>query len=554
MDRRIFLKSAVAAGALSLTGLDGLVAREARKAAQRGPGPMMPNTPGITVLAKPGQSEQELVGKLLAHAKSIGATYCDVRLVRYLSQSVSVREAIVTGISDSESYGIGVRVIKNGTWGFASSNAVTEKAGKNLIQEAVDMATANAKLQSQPLDLAPVDAVTTEWKTPIKKNPFEVSFKDRAQFLLDMHALAAATNIGGNKLFVNSNLNCVREEKYFASTDGSSIWQEITRMDPSSWLTVSDAATGKFASRSLFVLPQGRGFEYVENYPYKDEIKQAAEDAHEKLNAASVEPGKYDLILHPTHLWLTIHESIGHPTELDRALGYEANFAGTSFVTVDKLNDFKYGTKLVTVVADRTQEGGLATVGFDDDGVPSQEYPLIDKGEFVGYQTTREQARMIKEPRSRGQSYAQGWWSVPFQRMPNVSLKPNEQPYSLAQMIADTDRGILIKGNSSYSIDQQRYNFQFTGQVAYEVKSGKITRMLRDVAYQATTPKFWKSLDYLCDKSEYMLGGAMYDGKGEPMQANPVSHGCPPARFSDVNVINTRTQSANTRSNMIDYD
>jgi TldD protein len=161
---------------------------------------------------------------------------------------------------------------------------------------------------------------------------------------------------------------------------------------------------------------------------------------------------------------------------------------------------------------------------------------------------------MIKEPRSRGQSYAQGWWSVPFQRMPNVSLKPNEQPYSLAQMIADTDRGILIKGNSSYSIDQQRYNFQFTGQVAYEVKSGKITRMLRDVAYQATTPKFWKSLDYLCDKSEYMLGGAMYDGKGEPMQANPVSHGCPPARFSDVNVINTRTQSANTRSNMIDYD
>jgi TldD protein len=321
-------------------------------------------------------------------------------------------------------------------------------------------------------------------------------------------------------------------------------------MDPSTWATVSDPTKGEFASRALFVLPQGRGFEYIEQYPYKDEIKQAAAEAHEKISAVSVEPGKYDLILHPTHLWLTIHESIGHPTELDRIMGYEADFAGTSFLKPDTWRGFSYGSKLMNIVADRTQEGALATVGYDDDGVPAQSYPLITKGELVATQTTREQAKMIGEKTSRGESYAEGWWNIPFQRMPNVSLQPNPKKTSLDDIVKDTSKGILIKGNSSYSIDQQRYNFQFTGQVAFAVQDGKVTHMLRDVAYYGKTEKFWDSLDALGDQTEYMLGGAMYDGKGEPGQSNPVSHGCPCARFASQRVINTRQQSANKKKGM----
>jgi TldD protein len=349
-------------------------------------------------------------------------------------------------------------------------------------------------------------------------------------------------------------MNSVREEKYFASTDGSRIWQEVTRINPATWITASDMAKGEFASRSLFVLPQGRGYEYVEEYPYKDEIIQAVSEAAEKVSAPSVEPGEYDLILHPTHLWLTIHETIGHPTELDRIMGYEANFAGTSFLRQDRIGRYTYGSELMNIVADRTQKGALATVGYDDDGCPATEYSLIEKGELVSAQTNREQAKYLSETKSHGESYAQGWWSVPFQRMPNVSLQPNPIATSLDDILKETDNGIFIKGNSSFSIDQQRFNFQFTGQVAYEVKDGKITRMLRDVAYQGQSTPFWKSLDMIGDESTYMIGGSMYDGKGEPSQSNPVSHGCPIAKFRKVNVINTRSQSANARGGMIPHD
>jgi TldD protein len=537
MDRRIFLKGVLATGALASLDHKVIAARL--------------SAPRIdTSLSKPGKTEQDLADKLIAHAKSLGATYCDVRLVRMMSQSVTARNNVVTGLSDNESYGMGVRVIKNGTWGFSGTRVVSEVGGKQAVEEAVNIAENNSKIQSVPLDLAPVEAVTAEWKTPIKKNPFDVSFKDRAQFLLDMHALGASASIGSNKLTLTSDLRCVREEKYFASSEGSKIWQELTRIDPSTWATAADPAKGEFASRALFVLPQGRGFEYVEEYPYKEEIKQAAQDANEKLTATPVEAGKYDLVLHPTHLWLTIHESVGHPTELDRILGYEANFAGTSFLPQEKWSGYSYGSSYMNIVADRTQDGALATVGYDDDGVPSESYTLIEKGTLMNVQTTREQAKMIGEKASHGQSYAEGWWNTPFQRMPNVSLQPNKKPMSMDDIIKDTDKGIFIKGNSSYSIDQQRYNFQFSGQVAWEIRDGKIGRMLRDVAYYGKTAKFWDNLDKIGDQSTYMLGGAMYDGKGEPMQSNPVSHGCPVARFSNQRVINTRQQSANAKKGM----
>lgn len=538
MDRRTFLVGAAATGAITALGI---------------PRKLLALTPSGIVLSKVSPDEQKLAEAVLLYAKANGATYCDVRISRYKSQSVSVRDRIVTGVSDSDSYGIGIRVIKNGTWGFAATRSVTEAEAKHAVDSALGIASANAKLRSEPLELTPITAITGEWATPIKKNPFDISFKDRAQFLLSVHDIALKTNVSGNKIFVDSNLEAVREEKFFASSDGSRIWQEITRMNPYSSLTVSDKTSGQFASRALFVSPQGRGFEYVEDYPYNKEIEVAASEAHEKITAKSVEAGKYDLILHPTHLWLTIHESIGHPTELDRALGFEANFAGTSFCTPDTLGD-RYASDEVTVVADRTQEGALATVGYDDDGVPTTEYPIVKDGKFVAFQTTREVAPLVGDKVSHAESYAQGWWNVPFQRMPNVSLRPGDKPLSLEKLISMTDRGILIKGNSSYSIDQQRYNFQFTGQVAYAIENGQLKHMLRDVAYQSKTPEFWKRCDAVCDKSEYMLGGSMYDGKGEPMQANPVSHGCSPARFSQVNVINTKAQSARSRTGMLDFD
>jgi len=250
-------------------------------------------------------------------------------------------------------------------------------------------------------------------------------------------------------------------------------------------------------------------------------------------------PGQKTLILHPSNLWLTIHESVGHPTELDRALGYEANFAGTSFLTTDKLGKFEFGSPLVNIVGDKTQDRGMATCGYDDDGVKTTSFPIIKDGTFVDYQTTRDQAHLIGQKASHGCSYADNWSSVPFQRMPNVSLQPNDQAVTEQDIIAATEDGVYVKGDSSYSIDHQRYNFQFSGQTFWEVKNGKITTQLRDGAYQSNTPEFWKSLDMLGGKATYQLGGAFSDGKGQPVQSNSVSHGCPVARFKKVNILNT---------------
>jgi TldD protein len=256
--------------------------------------------------------------------------------------------------------------------------------------------------------------------------------------------------------------------------------------------------------------------------------------------ARSVEPGPRDLILLPSHLWLTIHESIGHPTELDRALGMEANFAGTSFLTPDLLGNYRLGSEIVTFHAEKTHPGSLATCGYDDDGVPTMEWPLVERGVFVDYQTTRDQAHLIGRPRSYGTSYAQSWADVAFQRMPNVNLLPGDAALTLDDLIAGTDDGILIAGRSSYSIDHQRYNFQFSGQTCHEIKGGKVGDMLVDVAYQARTPDFWSACDAICGESEYAVGGSFHDGKGEPGQSNAVSHGCAPARFRRIDVINTR--------------
>jgi TldD protein len=338
----------------------------------------------------------------------------------------------------------------------------------------------------------------------------------------------------------------VLQEKTFASTDDIFTVQKVYRCLPQLTVTAVDPATGDFQARnSAEVAPMGLGYEWVIKADLPGNATKWAEEAVQRLSAKSVEPGRYDLILDPHHLFLTIHESVAHPTELDRVMGYEANYAGTSFAAPPEavLGKLKFGSDLMNIQGDRSQAGSLSACGWDDEGVVPETYPIIKNGVLVDYQTTRDQVAWIHpftgRTRSHGCSFAESWADIQFQRMPNVSLLPGERDLMLDDLIAATDKGIYIIGRGSYSIDQQRYNFQFGGQAFWEVRGGKIVGMLKDVAYQSRTTDFWNSLDMLGGQRSYALNGTFSDGKGQPAQSNAVSHGCPPARFKNVNVINT---------------
>ncbi len=521
--------------------------------------PMMGNAVSAEALLEAGittAQKKQLADVALNTAKSLGATYTDVRIGRYLNQSVSTREKRVQGIQSSESFGVGIRVIANGTWGFASTNQVTTEGIDKATKQAVAIAKANSKFQKEPVKLAPVPGYgEVVWNTPIQKNPFEVPVSEKVDLLLN--ANSEAMKNGAN--FVNSNLFQVNEQKYFASSDGSYIDQDIHRIWPTFTVSVIDRASGQFKSRDALSAPMGMGYEYMipksedklqtpfgmmlyrNSYDIVEDAIAAAKQAKEKMTAKSVEPGKYDMVLEPNHLGLTIHESVGHPLELDRILGYEANYAGTSFATLDKLKSgtFNYGSKVVNIFADKQQANSLGAVGYDDEGVKSKRWDLIKDGIFVNVQAIRDQAHMIGQKESHGCCYSQSWSDVQFQRMPNVSLAPGKEPYSLAQMIKDVEKGIYIAGRGSYSIDQQRYNFQFGGTVFYEIKNGEIVGMLNDVAYQSNTQEFWNSCVKICDEKDYRLFGSFFDGKGQPSQVSAVSHGSSTSRFNGVNVINT---------------
>jgi TldD protein len=327
-----------------------------------------------------------------------------------------------------------------------------------------------------------------------------------------------------------------------ATSEGTNVTQTFIRVGPS--FSATAVGEGDFQSYDQELGARSLGWEYIESLQMPQHAAEWAQVAVEKLAAKSVEPGKYDLILEPTNLWLTIHESIGHPTELDRALGYEADYAGTSFVAPPEavIGKLKYGTPIMNIQGDRTQEGSVGLCKWDDEGVPADKWLIIDKGIFKDYQTTREQVAWISKltgnAKSHGCSFAQSWSDVQFQRMPNVSLLPSEQNTTLEDIISATDRGVMIRNRGSWSIDHQRYNFQFSGQAFFEIRGGKITGMLKDVAYQSNTPVFWNSMDMIGGKSSYWLGGAFNDGKGEPSQINSVSHGCVPARFRNVTILN----------------
>jgi len=473
-------------------------------------------------------------------AKDAGASYADARIGRYRRQGISTRERQVTNVSDSESYGLGVRALVGGSWGFAATSTMTKEGVQQAAKEAARLARAARSVQRRPIELAPVQAVKGTWKTPVTRDPLDVPIEDKVALLLA--ANEAALKVPKVR-FVNSGLQLLREEKTLATTDGTLVTQTFVRVGPQ--FTATALGDGDFQSYTEELAPRGQGWEYVESLDMPRNAEQWAALAVEKLSARSVEVGRWDVILHPTNLWLTIHESIGHPTELDRAMGYEANYAGTSFVAPPEkqIGKLRYGPAFMNIQGDRTQDGSLARVAWDDEGVPADRWLIIDKGIFTDYQTTREQAAWISKltgvDRSHGCSFADSWSSVQFQRMPNVSLLPAERDVSLDEIVAATDRGIIIKNRGSWSIDHQRYNFQFSGQVFHEVRGGKIVGMLKDVAYQSNTPQFWNSMDMIGGKSSYWLGGSFGDGKGEPGQSNSVSHGCVPARFKQVNVINT---------------
>lgn len=478
----------------------------------------------------------EVIETALASARKAGASYADIRLVRRRAEHISTREDHVRGIDASESYGFGVRVIADGAWGFVASPSVNRKEAARVAALAVAMAKANARALAAPVKLAPAPVAVDVWQTALTKDPFKIPLEDKAAFLIAINA--EAMKVPGVK-FCSSSIRTLGEWKLLTTSEGSSIEQSITRIAPGYTVTAVDPQGGDFVTRAHELPPRQAGWEYVEASPLLADARRMGEDAVAKLKAASVEPGERRVILAPSHLWLTIHESIGHSTELDRMLGYEADLAGTSFATVDQIGKLRYGGNLLTFYADKTTPGGLATCGYDDDGVKTQRWDLISKGVLEHVQTTREQAGWIGESASRGTCYGEDYKAFPFQRMPNVSLAPGERDLSVEDLIAATDDGIYITGDGSWSIDHQRYNFQFGGQMFYEVKKGRVTRPLRDVAYQSNTLQFWASCDLIGGARSWELHGALYDGKGEPVQVNAVSHGCPPGRFT-ANVLNSR--------------
>jgi len=498
-----------------------------------------------------------LADTALGAATQAGASYADVRIGRYLNQFIITRDLNVENVTNTESAGVGVRVIANGAYGFAATNDMSPDGVAGAARQAVAIAKANAKLQPEPVRLAPTPGVgEVAWATPHTKDWRAVPIKDKAEMLI----AANKASMDSGASFMQSLLFQVNQQKYFASTDGSYIDQDLHRLWCPFAATAVDKASGKFRTRNGLSTPVGMGYEYFDarkedkvqaaggvttlyrkSYDLIEDARAAGKQAKAKLTAKSVEPGKYDLVLSPEHMWLTIHESVGHPTELDRVLGYEANYAGTSFVTLDKWESkkFKYGSDLVNIVADKTEPGSLGAVAYDDEGVKCKRWDIIKNGVLVNYQATRDQAHIIGEKESHGCSYADSWSSVQFQRMPNVSLQAGKKKLTPDELVKDVKKGIYIVGDGSFSIDQQRYNFQFGGQLFYEIKDGKITRQLEDVAYQANTQEFWNACTATCDERDWRMGGSFFDGKGQPSQVSIVSHGSSTTRFNGINVINT---------------
>jgi TldD protein len=479
----------------------------------------------------------------LERARDFGVTHADFRFERNRYQYFSVRDGVLEGAQDAEDLGFAVRVILDGAWGFASGVALTESEAVTVAETAVTVAKVAAKMTSRPVELAPepVHADVT-WVSSYDVNPLDVPLAEKTGLFAGWtQELLAADGVD----HATGSLQQVQENKYYGDLAGSSITQQRIRLEPGLEVHGADATSGAFDSMRTIAPPVGRGWEFLtsDTFDFAGERAQLPELLREKLAAPSVEAGTYDLVIHPSNLWLTIHESIGHATELDRALGYEANYAGTSFATYDKLGTLQYGSPVMHVTGDRTVEHGLATIGYDDEGVETQQWDIVKDGVLVGYQLDRSMAHTygaaLNDGRSNGCAYADSPGHIPIQRMANVSLQPDPDGSDVDGLISRVERGIQVIGDKSWSIDMQRYNFQFTGQRFYAIEDGELKGQLRDVAYQATTTDFWGSMEAVGGPQTYELGGAFNCGKAQPGQVASVSHGAPSALFRGIRILNT---------------
>jgi TldD protein len=464
-----------------------------------------------------------------------GASYADVRIVAQRSRALTTKNGKLGSASDTESVGMSVRVIVDGAWGFAASEDLSRAAVEATAAMSVEIARASARVKRDDVRLATEAPVTAEWTTPFQIDPFTVSVEQNIDLLLkidsEMRAVAGIT-------LAEANLNFHREEQWFVSSEGTSIHQ--TKYSTGGGYTAYAFAGNELQKRSY---PnsyggqwQNKGYELVEELKLVENARRIAEEAVALHHADQCPEGIFDIILDSSQLGLQIHESVGHPIELDRVLGMEANFAGTSFLTLDKLRTLRYGSGMVNVVADARQEHGpgLGTFGFDDEGVPAQCTPIITNGLFTGYLSSRETAHTIGESRSGGTLRAEGWNRLPMIRMTNISLLPGESSLSLEQLIASTDRGLLMQTNRSWSIDDKRYNFQFGCEIGWEIKNGKRVRMVKNPSYSGITTEFWNSLDAICSRDEWTLWGTPNCGKGQPQQVMGTGHGAAPSRFRNI--------------------
>jgi TldD protein len=482
----------------------------------------------------------------LGRARELGATHADFRLERVRYQYLAARDGVLQTAIDTEDLGFAVRVIHRGAWGFASGVVLTPEEARRIAETAIAVAEVAAEMTTAPVEIAPEPVhEDVTWISAYDVNPLEVPTAEKAGVLTGWtDRLRAHAAVGHATAFVQE----VQENKYYADLVGTRTTQQRVRIMPGFEAMGSDSRTGVFDSMASIAPPVGRGWEYVTDgtWDWDAELAEVPELLAAKLTAPSVDAGTYDLVIHPSNLWLTIHESIGHATELDRALGYEANYAGTSFATYDKLGTLRYGSPVMNVTGDRTVEHGLATIGYDDEGVETQAWDIVRDGVLVGYQLDRSMGHMkpeLNDGRSNGCAYADSPGHIPIQRMANVSLQPAADGPSTEDLIGRVERGIYVVGDKSWSIDMQRFNFQFTGQRFFEIKDGQLGGQLRDVAYQATTTDFWGSMEAVGGPDTWVLGGAFNCGKAQPGQVASVSHGCPTALFRDVRILNTNDEA-----------
>ncbi len=485
---------------------------------------------------------QRLADTALERARDFHATHADFRLERLRTQSLSLRDGALVDASEGDEIGFAVRVIVDGTWGFAAGVALTADDVVRVTEQAVGIARIAKPVSTERIDLAdePVHDSAT-WVSAYDVDPFRVPTADKVDLLRRWSdRLSAAPAVD----HVSASVAQVKENKFYADSAGTSTTQQRVRLHPALEVFGTDRQRGVFDSMRTIAPPVGRGWEYLtDGYDWGRELAELPDHLAAKLTAPSVEAGVYDLVIDPSNLWLTIHESVGHATELDRALGYEANYAGTSFATPDQLGTLRYGSACMHVVGDRTRPHGLATIGYDDDGVQTQSWDIIKDGILVGYQTDRRMAALMELGRSNGCAFADSPGHIPIQRMANVSLQPAADEGSVEDLIAGVRRGLYVIGDKSWSIDMQRYNFQFTGQRFFSIIDGQLRGQVRDAAYQATTTDFWGAMDAVGGASTWVLHGAFNCGKAQPGQVAPVSHGCPVARFRDIRILNTAAEA-----------